>query len=135
LEGRAGKLLSEVFETAPARGEIGRPGDVLEISVWEAPPTVLFSSGIPLATANQSGSSSGSPGSGTSSNVTNLPPQMVDVAGTVYVPFAGTLEVTGEGLPEVEADIDRHLKAKANKHQVRVQRKGNNTTEITTCGE
>src|SRR5213082_2625120 len=135
LERRADKLFSEVFETAPARGEIVRPGDVLEISVWEAPPTVLFSSGIPLATANQSGSSSGSPSSGTSSNVTNLPPQMVDVAGTVYVPFAGTLEVTGKGLPEIEADIARHLQDKANKPQVLVRRTANNTAYVTIVGE
>ena len=134
LERRADKLFSEVFETAPARGEIVRPGDVLEISVWEAPPTVLFSSGIPLATANQSGSNS-APSSGTSSNVTNLPPQMVDVAGTVYVPFAGTLEVTGKGLPEIEADIARHLQGKANKPQVLVRRTANNTAYVTIVGE
>jgi len=135
LERGADKPFSEVFETAPARGEIVRPGDVLEISVWEAPPTVLFSSGIPLATPNQSGSSSGSPSSGTSSNVTNLPPQMVDVAGTVYVPFAGTLEVTGKGLPEIEADIARHLQGKANKPQVLVRRTSNNTAYVTIVGE
>ena len=134
LERGADKPFSEVFETAPARGEIVRPGDVLEISVWEAPPTVLFSSGIPLATANQSGSNS-APSSGTSSNVTNLPPQMVDVAGTVYVPFAGTLEVTGKGLPEIEADIARHLQGKANKPQVLVRRTANNTAYVTIVGE
>src|SRR2546423_1396044 len=132
LERHADKLFSEVFETAPARGAIVRPGDVLEISIWEAPPTVLFSSGIPLATPNQSGSS---PSSGTSSNVTNLPPQMVDVAGTVYVPFAGTLEVTGKDLPEIEADIARHLQGKANKPQVLVRRTANNTSYVTIIGE
>jgi len=135
LERRADRPFSEAFETAPARGEIVRPGDVLEISVWEAPPTVLFSPGIPLAVPNQSGSSSGSPSSGTSSNVTSLPPQMVDLAGTVYVPFAGTLEVTGKGLPEIEADIARHLQGKANKPQVLVRRTANNTSYVTIVGE
>jgi len=130
---RGDPLFSDVFPSAPARGEIVQPGDVLEISVWEAPPTVLFSSGLPLAVASQS--DSGAPSSGTSANVTNLPPQMVDAAGTIYVPFAGALPVTGKSLQEIEAAIARQLQGKANKPQVLVRRTANNTAYVTIVGE
>src|SRR5947207_1780509 len=72
LERRADRPFSEAFETAPARGEIVRPGDVLEISVWEAPATVLFSPGIPLAVPTQAGRTSGSPRRGTTANAPTL---------------------------------------------------------------
>jgi polysaccharide export outer membrane protein len=134
LERRGDPLFSDVFPRAPTHSEIVQPGDVLEIAVWEAPPTVLFSSGLPLAVASQSDSGS-APGGGTSSNVTNLPPQMVDAAGTVYVPFAGTLPVAGKSLQEIEADIARHLQGKANKPQVLVRRTANNTAYVTIVGE
>jgi polysaccharide export outer membrane protein len=137
LERRAYRLFSEVFPAAPARGQIVGPGDVLEVSVWEAPPTVLFASGFPLTTLSQgdNGSGSGPSGSGTSANVTTLPQQMVDAAGTIYVPFAGTLAVAGKSLGEIEADITRQLQRKANKPQVLVRMAANNTAYVTIVGE
>src|SRR5258708_1526245 len=136
-EGRVDRLFSEIFPGASPHGQIVRPGDVLEVSVWEAPPTVLFSSGIPLATASQGENgpaSSSSPG-GTSSNVTTLPQQMVDAAGTIYVPFAGVLSVAGKSLSEIEADITRQLQGKANKPQVLARLAANNTAYVTIVGE
>jgi polysaccharide export outer membrane protein len=133
---RADRLFSEVFPEGPARGQIVRPGDVLEVSVWEAPPTVLFSSGIPLATVSQGENGPASSGaSGTSSNVTTLPQQMVDAGGTIYVPFAGAMTVTGKSPTEIESDIARQLQGKANKPQVLVRLVANNTAYVTIVGE
>jgi polysaccharide biosynthesis/export protein len=43
--------------------------------------------------------------------------------------------VTGKGLPEIEADIARQLRGKANKPQVLVRRTANNTAYVTIVGE
>ena len=58
-------------------------GDVLEISIWEAPPAVLF------------GSTFSSEGQG-SGHVTQLPAQMVNKNGTVTVPFVGNIRFTAK---------------------------------------
>jgi len=42
---RSEKLFTDSFVGAEPDAEVVRPGDVLEVSVWEAPPTVLFSPG------------------------------------------------------------------------------------------
>jgi polysaccharide export outer membrane protein len=133
LERRTDRPFSDTFPAALAHGQIVRPGDVLEVFVWEAPPTVLFSSGIPLESLSRT--SSGSSSSATSSNVTNVPAQMVDASGNIYVPFAGALTVAGKSLSEVEADITRQLKGKANNPQVLVRLAANNSAYVTIVGE
>lgn len=139
VERRAGKLFSEVFAGEGKDSEIVGPGDVLEVSVWEAPPTVLFSSGTgssPLSTSVTDTSRSGtSAGFGTTSNVTTLPQQMVDGEGTIYVPFAGAVQVSGKGLREIEAEITARLRRKAHEPQVLVRRATNNTAYVTVVGE
>jgi polysaccharide export outer membrane protein len=132
-ERRSYSLFSDVFPTAPANGQIVNAGDILEVYVWEAPPTVLFSSGVPLENLNRD--SSGASSSGTSSNVTSVPAQMVDVGGNIYVPFAGDVTVAGKSLPEIEADIARQLRSKANRPQVLVRLAANNTAYVTVVGE
>jgi len=133
-ERRSAQPFAELFPSAPAASQIVRPGDVLEISVWEAPPTVLFSTGGGSAALVQGASISGS-GSGTTSNVTTLPQQMVDAVGTVYVPFAGQIAVGGKTLPEIEAEITHQLQGKANRPQVLVRLAANNTAYATIVGE
>jgi polysaccharide export outer membrane protein len=67
--------------------------------------------------------------------VTTLPQQMVGVEGSIYVPFAGTLEVAGKSLMQIEADITRQLQGKANRPQVLVRLVANNTAYVTIVGE
>ena len=43
-ESRKQGLFSELFQGAPGSNESVGPGDILEVSVWEAPPAALFSS-------------------------------------------------------------------------------------------
>ena len=131
-ERRSQLLFSDVFPGAPASDQIVQPGDVLDISVWEAPPTVLFSSGSGSASLTQRDSVSGS---GTTSNVTTLPQQMVDAGGTIYVPFAGPIAVAGKTLPQIEAEITRQLARKANRPQVLARLAANNTAYVTIVGE
>ena len=75
---------SEAFGGATAVGSIVGQGDVLEISIWEAPPATLFA--MPISSA------AGKDGSGLApSSVTSLPDQMVGDSGAITVPFAGQI--------------------------------------------
>jgi len=120
--------------TSPKTAVVG-PGDVLDVSVWEAPPTVLFSYGSGQAASLGNGGSALGYSGGSTSNVTTLPQQMVDADGNIYVPFAGTVQASGKSLREIEADITALLHRQAHKPQVLVRRAVNNTAYVTVVGE
>lgn len=100
------------------------PGDVLRVSIWEAPPAMLFAA--PAMTAD------GIAAGGTS--MITLPDQTVDNAGNINVPFAGTINVGGLALSEVDSLITARLQGKANQPQVLVSLAENNTQDITIVG-
>ncbi len=93
-------------------------GDMLEISIWEAPPAVLF--GGTLSTEGQ--------GSG---HLTQLPPQMVSNNGTVSVPFIGNISVAGKTPESIQAQIVASLARKANQPQALVRIVNNNSSDVT----
>jgi polysaccharide export outer membrane protein len=100
------------------------PGDILEVSVWEAPPALLFGAALL------------DPRSGpATSRVTVMPEQMVSREGRVNVPFAGLVQVAGRSLDEIENDIAKRLAGKANQPQVLVRMLRNNTANVTIVGE
>lgn len=105
-----------------AVGSVG-PGDALEVSVWEAPPALLFGTG---------GLDVRSPARG---GATTFAEQVVAADGTIEVPFAGAIEVTGLTPQQVGAEVVRRLARRANKPQalVRVTRNANAT--VTVVGE
>lgn len=126
---RAQKPFSEFFKTATDNGsEIVGAGDVLEVSVWEAPPAVLFSSG--MRDSLTGGASTIAP-----SGATTFPTQMVSSDGFIYVPFAGKIPVIGKRLQSIEADVVAKLSGKANQPQVLVRLVANNTSYVTVVGE
>ena len=115
---------AEVFGAAAApRLSIGT-GDALEISVWEAPPAALFGGGITDAR-----------GMNSSSRVSVLPEQMVSSSGTINMPFAGSVQAAGRSAQEIEQDIARRLKSKANDPQVMVRVLRNASSIVTIVGE
>jgi polysaccharide biosynthesis/export protein len=97
-------------------------GDIIQISIWEAPPAVLFGGAGTLA-------GDMSLGSGASS--LNLPEQMIAEKGTLVVPFAGELQASGRTLSQIEADIRFKLGKIANKPQV-IARLIQNSTNVAT---
>lgn len=99
-------------------------GDVIEVSVWEAPPASLFSSGVLDARM----------GASASARVV-LPEQMVGHDGSISVPFVGSVPVAGLNTKEVEASIARSLHGKANQPQVLVRVMRNTTSNVTVVGE
>lgn len=99
-------------------------GDVLEVSIWEAPPATLFGSTVldPRLGA-------------ATTRVTTFPEQMVSHEGSINVPFAGMVPVAGKAPQQVEAEIARRLQGKANQPQVLVRVTRNATSNVTVVGE
>jgi polysaccharide biosynthesis/export protein len=117
-------LFSETLGDKAAAGYVVGPGDVLEVFIWEAPPATLFGPTVldpksDIATAR----------------VTALPEQMVSSDGTINVPFAGDVPVAFKSPQQIEADIVKRLKQKANQPQVMVTVVRNTTSSVTVVGE
>jgi polysaccharide export outer membrane protein len=99
-------------------------GDVLVVSVWEAPPAALFGTTIldPRAGA-------------ATTRETTFPEQMVEEDGTLNIPFAGEVPVVGKTLQQIEADIVQRLTGMANQPQVLVRLVRNASANATVVGE
>lgn len=101
-----------------ASGGLIHTGDMLDITIWEAPPAVLF------------GGSLSSAGTG-SAQQTKLPDQMVSVKGTVSVPFIGDIAVVGKTPVQVQDLIKGRLKKMANQPQAIVRIMQNNAATVS----
>lgn len=115
---------AEVFAGIESSGYRVGPGDVLQVSIWEAPPAALFGS---VASDSRAGSMS--------SQVTSLPEQMISHEGHITVPFTGTIVAAGKSPQQIEAEIARQLKGKANQPQIMVRVIRNATSNVTVVGE
>jgi polysaccharide export outer membrane protein len=122
-----GKRLDQFVEVFPSSGSnnylIG-PGDIIEVSVWETPPAMLFGTVVLDPTTGP-----------TTTQVVTFPSQMVSSDGMISMPFAGQVPVKGRNTQEIEADIVRRLKGLANEPQVLVRVIKNNTSNVTVVGE
>lgn len=122
---KKGSVFSEVLQPEAIQNSTVGPGDFLAVSVWESPPAVLF--GV--------GTAADLTGSAATARATSFPEQMVAVDGTINIPFAGAIPVTGRSLQRIEGDIARRLTGKANKPQVMVTVARNVTANVTIVGE
>jgi polysaccharide export outer membrane protein len=100
-------------------------GDVVEVSVWEAPPAALFGTSVVDVRT----------GAASTSRVVVLPEQMVNHHGAISVPFVGAVQVAGRSTMEVETAIVERLRGKANQPQVLVRVVRNTTSNATVVGE
>ncbi len=116
--------LSVMLPDKPGLGYTVGPGDTLEVSVWEAPPALLFGAAAIDPKLGMNGS-----------RVTAFPEQMVSADGTINVPFAGAVPVAGKSTQEIEKEIVRRLSGKANQPQVLVRLTRNATSNVTVVGE
>jgi len=115
---------AEIFaKTKTPHYQIGK-GDVLEVSIWEAPPASLFGGAI-SETRNAMGGA----------RATTLPDQMVSHQGNIRIPFVGAISVLGKTQADIEWLITEKLKHKANQPQVMVRVKNNNSSNVTVVGE
>lgn len=144
-EGSYGALLIEMNEQTAARASASRqqasfsealgqghpfgsmigPGDTLQVTIFEAPPAVLFG-----ATPDASTLSSGS-----GQRASTLPPLQVSETGTIDIPFAGRLRAAGRSPQELARDIVARLAGKAHSPQVLVNLAENGTSAVTVVGE
>jgi len=117
-------LFSDTFGASAQSAYVIGAGDVIEVSIWEAPPAALFGSGMI------------DPRSGpATTRVTAFPEQMVNSDGAINIPFAGQVPAAGRSPQQIEAEIVRRLKGKANQPQVLVRMIRNNTANVTVVGE
>ena len=123
-ERRAGDFSKTLGDRAVTQQILGA-GDVVEVSIWEAPPAMLFGA---TPTDTRSGGAS-------NARVTVLPDQMIDGAGNINVPFAGQIKVAGHTLDEVARLITDRLHGKANQPQTLVRLVQNSTSYVTIVGD
>lgn len=123
-EKNADDFSSTLGNSASTQQRLG-PGDVIELSIWEAPPAMLFGAS---PTDLRSGGTS-------NARVTLLPEQMIDSAGNINVPFAGQINVAGRTLEEVGKLVNGRLRGKANEPQTLVRLLQNATSYVTVVGD
>lgn len=116
-QAQVGQSLAQLGEGHASVGAID-VGDMLDITIWEAPPAVLF------------GGALSSTGSGNAQQ-TKLPEQMVSSSGTISVPFIGDVSVLGKTPVQVQNIIKGRLKKMANQPQVMVRMVQNNAANVS----
>lgn len=124
-------LFSEALGDAPFNGNIIGRGDVLQITIWEAPPAVLFGANATFGVA----STSSVVGGESLGQRTALPDMMVDSDGKITVPFAGAVPAAGRTPREVEQEIAARLRGKAHDPQVAVRIATNASSDVTVVGD
>jgi len=117
-------LFSETLGMGVPSAYLVGPGDVLEVSVWEAPPGTLFSSTI----IDTRGAPAGS-------RATSFPEQMVNHEGFIMVPFAGMIKAAGNSPEQIAQEVSARLKGLANQPQALVRVLRNSSTNVTIVGE
>src|SRR5206468_4282932 len=89
------------------------PGDVVDITIVEAPPAVLYAGAL----ASSSLVTAGTVRPNTVSSGLELPQQMVDLNGRITVPFAGSIQAAGRSPAQIEREIVDRLRGKAHDPQ------------------
>lgn len=121
----ASTSFAEVFGDTGVSPTVVGPGDILDIAIWEAPPSVLF------------GSTAGNPRLAVDSDaasVTEIPQQQIGEDGRISVPFVGRIEVAGLRPEQIEAIITSRLRGRANDPQAVVRLARNESRTVTVLG-
>lgn len=124
IETHVDQPLADSLGDGIAFGSVVGRGDVLEISIWEAPPAVLFGASL-----------SDSRSSIATSRPSSLPEIMVDQNGRIDVPFAGQLTVAGKTPSQISQAIAVRLAGKAHDPQIGVRVVRNASANVTVVGD
>jgi polysaccharide biosynthesis/export protein len=95
-------------------------GDTVEVTIFESHAGGLF---VPP----QAGSRPG--------NFVTLPPQTINPAGTINVPYAGAVQTAGLTIPQVQTQIETALKSKADEPQVIITLVEGNSNQVSILGD
>lgn len=107
-------------------GSIIGKGDVLDTTIWEAPPATLF---------GLTGGDGRLAASNGSSRATSIPEQMVDSDGFITVPYVGRVAAAGRTPQDIAREVDRRLAGKAHLPQTIIRLTRNSTREVTVVGD
>jgi polysaccharide export outer membrane protein len=132
LTGYQSAGFAEALGDAPLPGTIIGRGDVLDISIWEAPPAVLFGTNATFTSGDSASVLAATAGVGQKTTISEL---MVDGAGTIRIPFAGVIPALGKTPQQVEREIIRRLAAKAHDPQVVVRLTRSADENVTVVGD
>ncbi|MCW2411738.1 MULTISPECIES: polysaccharide biosynthesis/export family protein [unclassified Sphingobium] len=121
-------LFSQVLGDGTPSKSIVKRGDVVNVTVWETPPAVLFGT----VGASTSASAAERITTGLS---TDMPPQMVDDRGLIALPFVGVLQAAGKTPRALETEIRQKLTGIANQPQVLVGISRNANANVAVVGE
>lgn len=121
---------ADTLGTGEPVGQTVGIGDTLQITIWEAPPAVLFNPPSSSAAAAAAGASAPETSRGT-----GLPEYLVGSSGSISIPFAGTVPVTGRSPEAIERDITARLVKKAHIPQVNVRISRNASANASIVGE
>ncbi|MGB3739308.1 MAG: polysaccharide biosynthesis/export family protein [Pontixanthobacter sp.] len=123
---RSADSFARSFGDVPALTTVIGYGDMIDISIWEAPPAVLFGATGMVARTD---------GSPTVAQSGAIPPQVVGNTGTVTVPFVGEVTVAGRDTQSVERAILARLRGRAHDPQIIVRLVQNDARAVTILGE
>lgn len=116
------RRFSDFYKSSSTFNNTISAGDVVDVSIWEAPPALLF------GTASDISGLSGS-------KEVKLPEQMVDNKGQITIPFVGKISVSGKTPEQVQTMIVKGLTKKANNPSAVVRIAKNNSADVTIVGE
>lgn len=116
-------------DLAPPPTDMVGPGDVLDISIYEAGVTLFASGGG--AGAGALGQIGANPGV----QVQKLPPSRVDDDGDIAIPYAGKLHVVGRTVGEVETMVRQSLRGLSQNPQVMIALSQAITNSVIVSGE
>jgi polysaccharide export outer membrane protein len=117
---------AEVFGSSVTSGLRLGVGDVLEVTIWEAPPAMLFANAAVSADSK---------GMGAGARASALPDQPISAQGTINVPFVGAVQAAGRTADEIETEVTARLVGKAHRPQAMVRLLRNVTSNVTVVGE
>jgi polysaccharide export outer membrane protein len=132
LTGYRSAGFAEALGDAPLPGTIIGRGDVLDVSIWEAPPAVLFGTNATFTSGDSANVLAATAGVGQKTTISEL---MVDGAGTIRIPFAGVIPAIGRTPQEVEREIIARLNRKAHDPQVLVRLIKSADENVTVVGD
>ena len=119
------RSFAEVFGAAPRQAVQIERGDTLAVSIWEAPPAVLFGTGMAPRGTTDTSLSQGA----------TVPEQRIGEDGTITIPFVGKVEVAGRTPDEVERTIVGRLRGRAHDPQALVRLVDNPASAVTVLGK
>ncbi|MXO90857.1 polysaccharide biosynthesis/export family protein [Pontixanthobacter aquaemixtae] len=119
------KNFSEVFGERAVAASLIERGDIVGVTLWEAPPAVLFGVGGPSRAAE---------GAALAQSAA-IPEQRVEEDGTIAIPFVGNVRAAGRTTSQLQRDIVARLRGRAHDPQALVRLIDNQASNVTILGE